>query len=345
LATLTVTNSATDADLPANTLTYTLVGAPSGASISSSGVITWTPAEAQGPTNVTLTTVVTDNGIPPLSATNSFVVEVRELNVAPTITVPSSEQVIEESTLFTVTITGGDTDQPANPLTFRLVSPPEGMILNPASGQISWTPTEAQGPGTYTVTVVGTDTNGAAATSQQLSVTNSFTVRVTETNAAPVIADIPPQSVHFGIPLKITTSVTDPDIPANTVTLSLVNAPEGMTLDAATGTINWTPAEAQLGVHTATLRATDNGTPNASSTKTFQVTVTGSGASIDVTTLANNLVQLTITGDANHNYELQKSTDLTTWEALVTVPLKDTPYQHIEPMNTARRFYRLKLLQ
>src|SRR3989475_13039999 len=72
LTALTVTNTATDADLPANVLTYQLVSPPTGASISASGVITWTPNEAQGPGTATFTTIVTDNGTPALSATNKI---------------------------------------------------------------------------------------------------------------------------------------------------------------------------------------------------------------------------------------------------------------------------------
>ena len=49
-ALLTFTASATDDGLPANTLTYSLIGAPVGASINpGTGVFTWTPAENQGP--------------------------------------------------------------------------------------------------------------------------------------------------------------------------------------------------------------------------------------------------------------------------------------------------------
>jgi len=34
--------------------------------ISASGVITWTPSEAQGPGVYSITTIVTDSGVPPL---------------------------------------------------------------------------------------------------------------------------------------------------------------------------------------------------------------------------------------------------------------------------------------
>ena len=47
-------------------------------------VTTW-GFEAEGPSTNTITTVVTDNGVPPLSATNSFTVVVNEVNSPPTL--------------------------------------------------------------------------------------------------------------------------------------------------------------------------------------------------------------------------------------------------------------------
>jgi alpha-tubulin suppressor-like RCC1 family protein len=77
LYTLAVTNNATDAQAPPQTLAYTLPVAPTNAVINpASGVITWTPTLAQTSTTNTFTTVVTDNGTPGLSATNSFTVVV-----------------------------------------------------------------------------------------------------------------------------------------------------------------------------------------------------------------------------------------------------------------------------
>jgi len=57
-------------------LTYQLINPPAGAGIDGNGVITWTPSEAQGPGTYVITTVVTDDGQPPSSATNSFTVRV-----------------------------------------------------------------------------------------------------------------------------------------------------------------------------------------------------------------------------------------------------------------------------
>src|SRR5207244_205532 len=83
-STLTVTLIASDWDVPSNVLSYSLVTGPVGASVgASTGVFTWTPSAAQGPSTNVVTVRVTDNGTPPLSDTKSFTVVVNEVNSAP----------------------------------------------------------------------------------------------------------------------------------------------------------------------------------------------------------------------------------------------------------------------
>jgi len=84
---LSFTASATDADSPANTLTYSLTGmVPSGAAINSStGTLTWTPTEAQGPGNYNFTVKVTDSGTGNLTDEESITVTVNDENIAPTL--------------------------------------------------------------------------------------------------------------------------------------------------------------------------------------------------------------------------------------------------------------------
>src|SRR5207248_1378719 len=74
---LWVFNQAFDEDLPTPTLTYTLVAGPTNAVIDSGGVITWTPTIDQAPSVNVFETVVTDDFVPALSATNSFTVYVQ----------------------------------------------------------------------------------------------------------------------------------------------------------------------------------------------------------------------------------------------------------------------------
>src|SRR5205823_6632719 len=108
---------------PANILTYSLVAPPAHAAIDTNGIITFSPDESQGPGVYAITTIVTDNGSPNLSNTNSFTVTVNEVNGAP-ILPATTNYTISELTILTVTNTASDPDIPANALTYSLVAPP-----------------------------------------------------------------------------------------------------------------------------------------------------------------------------------------------------------------------------
>jgi hypothetical protein len=76
--TLVITNTATDADLPANLVTYSLEpGAPAAATINTaSGVFSWTPDDTAAGTTNNVTIRATDDGTPPLSDTGTISVTV-----------------------------------------------------------------------------------------------------------------------------------------------------------------------------------------------------------------------------------------------------------------------------
>ena len=76
---LTVTLAGSDADVPAQTLSYALVSGPAGMTVTPGGFVSWTPTETQGGATLTVQVKVTDNGVPPLSATESFQVTVRDV--------------------------------------------------------------------------------------------------------------------------------------------------------------------------------------------------------------------------------------------------------------------------
>src|SRR5439155_928217 len=159
---LTFAVVATDPD--GNTLTFSLVSGPAGVSLNpTTGVLTWTPTESQGPSTNLITVKVSDNGVPALSDSKGFTVVVTEANSAPVLTVPANQTIAELSTLV-VTNTATDADLPANTLTFSLVSGPSGASVNPTTGVLTWSPTAAQGPSTNVITVKVTD-NGVPALS------------------------------------------------------------------------------------------------------------------------------------------------------------------------------------
>lgn len=77
---LIITNSASDFDLPAQHLTFVLgPGAPAGATVDAvTGVFQWRPTELQGGTTNRITITVRDDGLPNLSASQSFAIVVRD---------------------------------------------------------------------------------------------------------------------------------------------------------------------------------------------------------------------------------------------------------------------------
>ena len=102
------------------------------------------------------------------------------------------------------------------------------------------------------------------------SVTNGFTVTVTEVNVAPIFTAIAPKAVNELALLSVVLSAKDSDLPAQVLTYGLVSEPTNMTVSEV-GTVVWTPTEAQ-GPSTNTVRVkVSDGV--ASVTNAFTVTV------------------------------------------------------------------------
>ena len=256
---LAFTATASDVDLPANGLTFSLSGAvPGGAAITAGGDFTWTPTEAQGPGLYTFDVVVTDDGTPNLADSETITVTVNEVNVAPTLNA-IGDQNVDELTLLSFVASATDSDVPANTLTFSLQGvPPAGVSLNPITGLFDWTPTEAQGPGVYPVTIRVTD-NGTP----NLWDEETFNVTVNEVNIAPVLDPVGNQTVDEQVLLAFTATASDVDLPANGLTFSLAGVvPAGAAITAG-GDFTWTPTEAQgPGLYTFDVVVSDDGAPN-----------------------------------------------------------------------------------
>ena len=185
LTTLVVTNAASDAESPPQTLAYALINAPSGTTVDPNGVIHWTPSQNQSPSTNLFRATVTDTGTPPLSATNSFTVTVREVNIAPTLPVIPN-QTVNVRSLMTVTNTATNANIHSTISGYTLLNAPAGASIS-TNGIISWTPTRAQGPSTNTLTTVVTNSNPYDLVHPILTATNSFVVTVTVVNSAPVL--------------------------------------------------------------------------------------------------------------------------------------------------------------
>ncbi|HZM05369.1 MAG TPA: beta-propeller fold lactonase family protein [Candidatus Saccharimonadales bacterium] len=76
--------TATDSDIPAQSLTFSLGGnSPFGAAINpTNGLFTWIPSGPPGPITNSITVIVTDNGMPPLSASATFRVIAQDVSLS-----------------------------------------------------------------------------------------------------------------------------------------------------------------------------------------------------------------------------------------------------------------------
>ena len=123
-------------------LTYSLVDAPEGMTISDIGLIEWTPTE-NGPESysVDVTVEVADGGendVEPVE--QAFSIDVTPVNDAPSIDVtPLGLAVVGEAYSYQLQVTDVDDANNGTDLTFSLLSAPVGMTVS-STGLIEWTP-------------------------------------------------------------------------------------------------------------------------------------------------------------------------------------------------------------
>jgi hypothetical protein len=262
-----------DPDVPAQTLSYSLApGAPSGANVDSTGLFTWTPDD-NTPINVySIGVLVTDNGSPPLSASQSFMVNVVPFNHPPVLTtIPT--QTVNDGSQLTVDVTATDSDVPAQTLSYELgPGAPAGATIGALSGVFTWVPDPYASAGTYPVTIIVTD-NGAIPKSDS----TTFTINVLAVNHPPVFAAIPALSAQPRQTLQFAAArfVSDPDRPAQALSFTLAaGAPPGASIDPVSGVFTWVlPSSEHIGSYSIGVVVTDSGSPPLSVATSFTVNV------------------------------------------------------------------------
>lgn len=88
-------------------------------------------------------------------------------------------------------------------------------------------------------------------------------------NSPPGVTSTPPTDAAVGSLYRYAVTASDPD--GDALSFSLDVAPAGMTIDAITGLIEWTPGSTQVGTHAITVRVTD--ARGQSATQSFSATV------------------------------------------------------------------------
>jgi len=202
------------------------------------------------------------------------------------------------------------------------------------------------------------NTNGLA--SFVFTATNSVTgnrfgpvavgVLITTTNApntAPTLAAIPNTNVLAGATLTFTNTATDADIPAQTLTFSMLNPPSGANVNSNSGVFNWRPTIAQSGISNfMKVVVTDSGSPNLSVTQSFSALVIAPVApQIQSPVFSNGIFNLIVNGDSGPDYIVQASTNLSGWSNIATnnSPVLPLIWNDNNASNFGQRFYRIQL--
>ncbi len=252
---------------PPYTWTLTAGALPAGLSfVASSGAISGTPLT--GANSATLTFKVTDAAA--AAQTTSVNLRLTVLALALTATTNSLPNG-HLGTAYDATLSAeGGTP----PYTWALTSGtlPAGLSLNPASGEISGTPTlvSQATPLTFQVT-------DSASPADMMSVDLALTI-----TGVPIVintASLPNGQV--GIAYSTTLSATG-GTGAITWKVSSGVLPVGLALNGATGVISGTPTLAAFEAP-LTLTATDSGSPAQTQSAAFTVTINASGVSVNVT--------------------------------------------------------------
>ena len=164
----------------------------------------------------------------------------------------------------------------ANPApTYTLISGPATMTVNQTTGLVEWTPT-ATDVGQQSIVVAASNSVG----SSQLTIPIEVT------------ADVPVLSLHFNPNSGAAHSATAgmlfelqvSDASHTTSTYELITGPTGMTVDANTGLVQWTPAVEDAGQTTVTVRAT-NSAGSTDATATFETFFTSAPTNLQVANL------------------------------------------------------------
>ena len=223
-------------------VSFALTTAPVGMSIDpASGVLSWTPTAGQiGDHSVTIEVSDGRGGVRTQSFTLPAVADTPETpNAPPTIT-STPVGPARAGTPYRYAVTATDPD--GDPVSFALTTAPVGMSIDPASGVLSWTPTAGQ-IGDHSVTIEVSDGRGGVRT-------QSFTLpAVADTpetpNAPPTITSTPGGPAMVGSPYRYAVAATDAE--GDVLNFALGAAPVGMSIDATTGVVAWTPAVGQVG--------------------------------------------------------------------------------------------------
>ena len=258
-------------------LSIGLSNAPGDMTVSSTGLITWTPIN--GVTTSGLVTVTVNDGGEngTVAAVQQFTVAVTGTNDPPVIT-PGATTTATEDVLYSYQMQVTDVDDANNgtDLSYTLFGQPAGMLVS-STGLITWTPSEGVlTSGQVTIEVEDGNEDGSTPTIANFG-QEQFTITVTPVNDSPVVTPGAPVAANEGDNYSYAINVFDPDDvnDGSNLTFTPSNFPTGMTV-SSTGVINWLVPRtgADVTFNNITVTVSDGGEDGAvSSAEVFNLAV------------------------------------------------------------------------
>ncbi|UCG62924.1 MAG: putative Ig domain-containing protein [Candidatus Zixiibacteriota bacterium] len=264
--------------------TYSLTTYPTGMTIdANTGVVEWTPSDI-GDYNVVV------------EATNIYGTDTQPFTISVSGVAPFLADIPDQVQLLSVGFTE-DADATGYPApTYSLTTYPTGMTIDPITGEIAWTPT---GVGDFDVVVEATNAYGTD--------TDDFVLTIVE---VPTITSTAVTTGTYG--QLYSYDVEADGYPAPTY--ALTTKPSGMTVDANTGVIEWTPAD--VGDYDVTVVAINS---YGSDTQSFAITVVGIAPSFTSTPITTGSVGVLYTYDADASGYPAPTYALTTYPSGMTI--------------------------
>ncbi|WP_017659686.1 Ig domain-containing protein [Baaleninema simplex] len=214
--------------------------APTGAVLDPlTGVLSWQPTETQLGDREFAVRVTDSRGS---FSGQGFTVQVNGTNTPPAITsVPPTAAGVGQPYRYAVEAT----DPEGDALRFSLGERPEGMTVDELTGEVLW---DAPTLGTHTVEIIASDSHNDLNRQRY-----TLVVEPTAVNQAPRITSTPQGLTGVGTEYTYTLEAEDPD--GDTLNYQLLEAPEGMAVDAVTGEVLWDKPVA--GTYTVAVGAND----------------------------------------------------------------------------------------
>lgn len=296
-------------DEEGNGATYELLDAPSGMTIDpQTGVIQWAPtADQEGSHAVVVKATDAAGNV----SQQMFTVKAATGPVFDAI----AKQFADQGSLFQVTLAASGDN---TPLTYSLGSDaPQSATINATTGVFQWTPSADDAGETHTVTVYVTDAAGLTDETELQIVVRKVVTLV----AAP------------GTSLSQSMATSDSSLEGETVAYSLQGtAPDGMTIDQATGLVIWNvPSGQSAGTVRVVVRATAASDESLYSEEVLNITIAhlpellpldnstvvaaSSGLSFRVQATADTAVTFSLVGSYPSGLSVNPVTGVVTWNA------------------------------